>query len=502
MTDQRIRKVVIVGGGTTGWMAAAAVSHVFKDRSVAVELIESDAIGTVGVGEATLPPIRLFNAELGVNEREFIKATKASFKLGIAFHDWKQKGSSFFHGFGDFGLNIAGSSPLQAWMALRQTGRGFDYESLSIPTVMARSGKFAPPHPDPRSPLSSFAYAYHFDAGLYAGFLRSIAQRNGVKRTEGRVVGADLRGDDGFIAAVVLDSGARIEGDVFLDCSGFIGLLIDGALKVEFEDFSRHLPVNRAWAVPCAKGGAFTPYTQSTALEAGWRWRIPLQHRTGNGYVFCNDHISEDEAAGRLLGSLDGEALAEPRLLKFTTGRRRQFWRKNCVALGLASGFLEPLESTSISLIQNGIARFLEFFPDKRFDQRIIDEYNRVQADEFDRMRDFIILHYHGSQRTDAPFWRSVREVGIPAPLAEKLKIFKACGHIPLGENDSFKTASWQSILYGLGVEPERYDPTLDAQDLDGVAAELKRRRDGASAAMTALPSHAEFIRLYGAASA
>jgi len=262
MTDHRIRKVVIVGGGTTGWMAAAAISHVFKDRSVAVELIESDAIGTVGVGEATLPAIRLFNAELGVNEREFIKATKASFKLGIAFHDWKQKGSSFFHGFGDFGLNIAGVSPLQAWMALQQNGRGFDYESLSLPTVMARAGKFAPPHPDPRSPLSNFAYAYHFDAGLYAGFLRSIAERNGVKRTEGRIVSADLRGEDGFITAVTHENGARIEGDVFLDCSGFIGLLIEGALKVEFEDFSRQLPVNRAWAVPCASGGAFTPYTQ------------------------------------------------------------------------------------------------------------------------------------------------------------------------------------------------------------------------------------------------
>ena len=495
MNDQAVRKIVIAGGGTAGWMAAAAISHVFKDRSVAVELVESEAIGTVGVGEATLPPIRFFNTEIGVNEAEFLKATQASYKLGIEFRDWAHLGSNFFHGFGDFGLNIAGVSPLHYWMKLRQMGRGFDYETLSVPTVMARAGKFAPPHPDPRSPLANFSYAYHFDALLYAGFLRSIAERNGVKRTEGRIVRTDLRGEDGFIEAVVLDSGARVAGDVFLDCSGFSGLLIEGALQTGFEDFSRYLPVDRAWAVPCQSAGAFTPYTRSTALEAGWQWRIPLQHRTGAGYVFCSDFVSEDEAAARLLKGLDGEPLAEPRLLKFTTGRRRRFWNRNCIALGLASGFLEPLESTSISLIQGGIARFLELFPDKRFDRRIIDEYNRIQTSEFDRIRDFIILHYYGSRREDTPFWRSCRQMEIPETLAYKMRVFEACGWLVMSGEDSFQPASWQSIYYGLGIEPERYDPTLAAQDIEAVAAELSRRRDGLAAAAALLPTHADFIK-------
>jgi tryptophan halogenase len=364
MADNRIRKVVIVGGGTAGWIVASAISRFFENHPLVIELIESEQIATVGVGEATIPPIRQFNAVLGLDEIEFIKATQATFKLGIEFKDWGRPGERYFHAFGDYGPAIDGVSPHHHWRRLREAGDPTSHEDYSLSTMMARENRFRPPNPDPRSIYSTFSYAFQFDAGLYARFLRAYSEKRGVVRTEGKVVDVSLRAEDGFIQSVTLDDGRIVEGDLFVDCSGFRGLLIEGALKTGYEDWSRWLPVNRALAVPCDSGpGGLEPYTTATARDAGWQWKIPLQHRVGNGYVFCDDFISEDAAADTLLAHLDGKAQATPSPLRFVTGRRRKVWNRNCVAIGLASGFMEPLESTSIHLIQNGVGRLLEFFP-------------------------------------------------------------------------------------------------------------------------------------------
>ena len=379
--DRRIRSIVIVGGGSAGWMTAAALANALP-RGCAITLIESDAIGTVGVGEATIPTIRLFNQTLGVDEAEFLKATKGSFKLGIQFVDWARMGHRYFHPFGTFArpFDIAGVH--QHWLALRAAGSDIAFDDLSMAWAAAKANRFDRPSPDQRSVRSTFDYAYHFDAGLYAAFLRRYAEARGVVRHEGKVAAVDLNGDTGFVDAVTLDSGARHEADLFIDCSGFAGLLIEGALATGYEEWTHWLPCDRAVAVPCASSDDITPYTRSTARAAGWQWRIPLQHRTGNGYVYASAHISDDEAAATLLATLDGEQLADPRPLRFVTGRRRRSWNRNVVAVGLSSGFMEPLESTSLHLIQANIAKLLAFFPDRDFDPAVIDEFNRVAATE------------------------------------------------------------------------------------------------------------------------
>ena len=493
MAGQIIRKVVIVGGGSAGWMAAAALTRLLRRRVEEIVLVESSDIGTVGVGEATLPTIRYFNASLGLDEVDFIRSTDASFKLGIEFCDWSTPGRSFFHGFSDFGPPVRGVSTHQLWMKTRGAADEASYEQFSIATMAARLGRFAPPLPNRESVLGSYSYGYHFDAGLYAAYLRRHAESRGVKRIDARVVEARLRAEDGFIDALVLEDGRTVNGDLFIDCSGFAGLLIARALDAGFEDWSHWLPCNRAFAIPCANGGGLTPHTRSTARKAGWQWRIPLQHRIGNGHVFCDSFTTEDEAAETLLDHLDAPALAAPRLIKFTTGRRRQAWLKNCVALGLASGFLEPLESTSIHLIEIGLGRLIELFPDREFEPRLADEFNRLMNRSFESIRDFIILHYHLSQRTEE-FWRYCRSMVIPDALRHQIELFRAAGQVALYESEAFTEPSWVSIFFGQRIWPERHDPMADLIERDPLDRELERRRNLVAGAARSLKTHSDFI--------
>lgn len=488
-----IRKILIVGGGTAGWMTAAALSHVLRG-SVQVELVESEAIGTVGVGEATIPPILLFNALLGIDENEFLRETQATFKLGIQFKDWFRQGHTYFHPFGQYGARVDAASFHQYWLRLNAAGLDDDLDAYSAPAMAARLGRFTRPQGDPRSVSAGMAYAFHFDASLYARYLRGRAEKAGLVRHEGRI--ADVRlALNGNIGSVTLEDGRVLEADFFIDCSGFRGLLIEGALKTGYEDWTHWLPCDRAVAMPCTRVEAPTPYTRSTALEAGWRWRIPLQHRTGNGYVYCSEHISDDEAIARLRESLDGEALAEPNLLRFRTGRRKKAWNRNCLAIGLSSGFLEPLESTSIHLIQSGISRLLLSFPDKGFAQTDIDNYNHLSQLEFERVRDFVMLHYKATERTDSPLWRQVGAMEIPDSLQRKMDMFRSRGRVFRFEDELFQETSWIAVLLGQGVWPERADPITEILPLEATRERLHQMRAIIRDGVERMPTHDAFVR-------
>jgi tryptophan halogenase len=490
----RVRRIVIVGGGSAGWMTAAALSRVLDARTVRIELVESEEIGIVGVGEATLPAIRIFNAQLGIDEVDFIRRTQAVFKLGIAFQDWGRPGNRFFHGFGDFGAPIENLPAYQYWLRQRALGDSTGLEDYSLPTIAAFANRFAPPHTDPKSPLAAFTYAFHFDAALYARFLRDYAQKRGVARTNAKIVDVNLRGTDGFIESLLLDNGARMEGDFFIDCSGFRGLLIQEALKTGYEEWTHWLPCDRAMTVPCASAGPLTPYTGLTAREGGWQWRIPLQHRIGNGYVYSSNFITDETAAETLLGNLDGEALAEARALRFVTGRRRKFWSKNCVAIGLAAGFMEPLESTSILLIQSAINRLIELFPSGNFEPAIAEEFNRLSVVEYERIRDFLILHYRLNERLGEGVWDYCRHMPIPDTLALKMELFAARGQVAAMAGDSFLEPSWISLFNGLGCVPRDWDPLVERLDDAQVANTLRERRDFLRRAVASLPTLDDFI--------
>ena len=494
MKQEFVGRIAILGGGTAGWMAAALLSKILKERGRTITVVESEEIGTVGVGEATIPPIRSFNGLLGLDEDDFIRHTRATFKLGIEFRNWSAIGQQYMHPFGKYGITIDRVAFHQHWLRLRAAGDTAPLTDYSLSACAAYRGNFTRPVEDPRLVLSSLSYAFHFDAGLYAAYLRRYAEQRGVQRVEGKVVDVELRGEDGFIRALRLDHDRRIEADLFIDCSGFRGLLIEQALHTGYEDYTHWLPCDRAVAVPSGRAARLTPYTRATAHAAGWQWRIPLQHRTGNGHVYCSRHISDDEAAATLLANLDAPALAEPRLLKFTTGRRRLFWNRNCIALGLASGFLEPLESTSIHMIQSGLTQLAAIFPDMSFDPADAAEYNRLQLQEFDRVRDFIILHYKATQRDDAPLWRYCRDMEIPASLAWRMQLFAASGRVAFDENELFVESNWLSVLHGQGIAPRRYDPLAELIPLAETRrrlAELKGLIAGTAAAM---PTHEAFI--------
>lgn len=494
---KNLRRILIVGGGTAGWMAACALNQAVKRLGTVVELVESEEIGTVGVGEATVPTIRDFNRSIGLDEVAFIKATQGSFKLGIAFQDWRAKGTSFFHGFGDYIVNAGPYSTLNHWLVARHLA-GQDavgpFDDYHMAAVMAAAGRFAAPESDPRTPYAYFSYAFHFDASLYARILRAKAEAEGVVRQEGRITRVDQHPETGFITQVHLADGRILAADLFIDCSGFVSLLADKTLNEPWVDYSHWLPVDRAWAVPCAGNGPPAPFTCATALEAGWQWRIPLQHRTGNGYVFSSAHVTEDAARERLLARLDGMVLAEPRLLRFRTGRRQRFWIGNCVAIGLSSGFVEPLESTSISLIQGGITRLVNLLPDLDFNPGLTAEYNRIQSLEFDRIRDFIILHYALNGREDSEFWRERRRIPLPDTLAEKIETFRATGQVVLLNEETFVTPSWQALFIGMGLIPQRLDPLMAAQDSTEVLETLHLRRQSLAQAAARLPNHGDFI--------
>ncbi len=494
MTEQGIRRIVIVGGGTAGWMCAAALSKLL-DRKIEIRLIESDEIGIVGVGEATIPQIRLFNATLGLDENEFVRQTQATFKLGIEFAGWLQQGESYLHAFGPVGGRDLGLVPFyQYWLKMRLAGAVSPIGDYIFNAIAARGNRFMRSADIQNSPLSNIAYAFHFDAGLYARFLRKFAESRGVVRTEGKVVETVLAAESGFIDAVVLQGGERIDGDLFIDCSGFRGLLIEQALQTGYQDWSHWLPCNRALAVPCESAPVLTPYTRAIAREAGWQWRIPLQHRIGNGYVYCSDYISDDEATANLLARLDGRPLADPRPLRFVTGMRSKFWNRNCVAIGLASGFMEPLESTSIHFIQSSIAKLVALFPDRSFDPVDIAEYNRQVQYEFERSRDFLILHYQANQRIGEPFWDRCREMPIPDTLQHKIDLFRSHARIFREHEELFTESSWVQVLLGQGVLPRAYHPMVDLlgdTEVRDFVANVRRVLERSAEAM---PEHAAFI--------
>ena len=495
MTDRTLDKIIIVGGGSAGWMTAASLANSLRG-SCEIMLVESEEIGVVGVGEATIPPIKIFNQKLGIDENDFVRATQGTFKLGIQFVDWAKKGHRYFHPFGEYGAPFDAVAVHHYWLQAHMNGDTTSLDDYSMAWVAAKNGRFDKPTRDPRMVQSTYDYAYHFDAVLYARFLRAYAEKRGVNRVEGKVVSTNLCADSGNINELVLENGERLSADFFVDCSGFRGLLIEGALETGYNDWTHWLPVDRAAAVPCEHGGEFTPYTRSTAREAGWQWRIPLQHRIGNGYVYCSEHISDEKAAETLLANLDGEALANPRLLRFTTGHRKKFWNKNCVAIGLSAGFMEPLESTSLHLIQSGITRLLALFPDKDLDPLAAQEYNRLTTLEYEATRDFLILHYKATEREDAPLWRYVRNMEIPDTLQYKIDHFKSAGRIVASEIELFRNPSWLAVFIGQLVWPEKYDALVDMRGVDGprMLESLNRVMGDAAGSM---PSHQQYIDRY-----
>ncbi len=497
MTDRRIAHVVIVGGGTAGWMTAAAAGRFLDDGQRRITLVESDAIGTVGVGEATIPSILNFNKLLGIDEAEFLRETKGSFKLGIEFAGWHRPDSGYFHPFGSFGRDIEGINFHQLWLKLRGEAGIGPIADYSPSTVAARAAAFGPPVGDPRSPLSGMAYAYHIDATLYAAFLRRRAEADGVARVEGRIVSVE-RADNGHVAAVVLDDGRRVTGDLFIDCSGFRSLLLGDAMGVGYDDWSHWLPCDRAIAVPTERTEPVLPYTRATAHRAGWQWRIPLQHRTGNGVVYCSRFLDDDAAEALLLSRLDSAPTAAPRRLSFTAGQRHRMWEGNVVAIGLSGGFLEPLESTSIHLIQQGISKLFALFPDRDFSGVERTEYNRQMADNYRSIRDFIILHYHATARDDSPFWDHVRSMDVPDSLTRKLDLFRHKGRVFRYEDELFAMPSWVAVLLGQGVDPVGHDPVADALDEERLAGALRQMRSATAAAVAALPSHGAVLARLG----
>ena len=498
MNEHSIRNVVIVGGGTAGWMAAAAFARFLNNGYTQVTLVESEEIGTVGVGEATIPPIINFNRMLGLDENEFVAATSGTFKLGIEFVDWGDLGERYFHPFGNYGHDLQGVHFHQLYLR-EKARRGMpDISAFSMSAVAAANGKFGRATDDARSPIRELFYAFHFDASLYAKYLRGYAERGGITRIEGKIAAVNLRPADGYVEAVTLADGRRIEGDLFIDCSGFRALLIEEALQTGYENYSQWLPCDRAVAVPCAlpTPGEPDPFTRSTARRAGWQWRIPLQHRMGNGLVYCSDFLSDDDAEAQLLASLEGEPLADPRRIRFTAGRRRESWNRNVVALGLASGFIEPLESTSIHLVQAAIQRLVALFPDKRFDPTERTEFNRQMRDIYEDIRDFIILHYKATRRDDSPFWDRVRTMDIPASLQRKIDLFAGKGRLFREGYELFSNPSWVAVCLGQGIVPESWEPAADALDETKVATALDQIRRGYLDTAQRLPTHGQFLRM------
>ncbi|MDG2530987.1 tryptophan halogenase family protein [Caulobacter endophyticus] len=496
MTDNRIERIIIVGGGTAGWMSAALLARALGPAA-AISLVESEAIGTVGVGEASIPQLRNFNAFLGLDEDAFLRATEGTIKLGIEFVDWLAPGHRYMHAFGPVGRPLGTTAFHHYWLDARRRGTASeDFWAWSANALAARAGRFGrtPPPQAQGGVAEPLTWAFHFDAALYARHLRTYAQARGVARVEGRIVGVDQNGETGFLRAVTLEGDRRVEGDLFIDCSGFRGLLIEEALKSGYEDWRKWLPMDSAWAVPSRDAAAPVPYTRAWARDAGWQWRIPLQHRTGNGHVFSSAWTDKDAAVRTLMANLEGEALAEPRLLTFVTGRRRKSWNRNVVALGLASGFMEPLESTSIHLVQSGLARLLALFPDKGFDPVLADEFNRQTEEEYVRIRDFLVLHYKATQREDTPFWASRKAMEVPETLAARIALFAATGRVFSPDEDLFKESSWVQVLLGQGVIPRAAHPmtAVVADDqVDGWLDDLARI---AARTAASLPSHAAFL--------
>lgn len=491
--NKKIKKVVVLGGGTAGWMSAALLKKVLGD-TIDLTLVESEQIGTVGVGEATIPPIQLLNQVLGLDEKAFLRETKATIKLAIQFENWGSKGESYFHTFGAPGKALAFCHFHHYWTRARQLGHDFNLWDFDLNYNCIKGGKFAPIKV--QDPILELSYAYHFDAGLYAQFLRKMSEKMGAKRIEGKVAQVFQDPENGYISSLRLEDGQDIHGDFFIDCSGFRALLIQQKLGVGYDDWSHHLPCDRAIAVPSNRFEKTLPYTRSIAHEAGWQWRIPLQHRNGNGLVYSSNYLSDDEATQKLLGNLDSEAIGDPNYIKFTTGRRRKQWFRNVLAVGLSSGFLEPLESTSIHLIQSAVVRLIQLFPHDGVKDSEVAEYNKQSEIEFEQIRDFLILHYNLNRR-DEPFWRDRREAEIPDTLQHKMALFEEKGLLIREQNDLFLEASWLQVMLGQGITPKDYHPLAnnmsESQLLDMLNKVKQIKRDP----LSKLPEHDEFLRGY-----
>lgn len=494
-------RVCILGGGTAGWMTAAALSKKLKNIIKSIALVESDAISTVGVGEATLPHIKLFNEGLGIDESAFMKQTEATFKLGIEFCDWGRLGDKYVHPFGDFGQAINNVPFYQHLLKLTKEGDYGVLNDYAFGIVAAKNDKFQLPHQGKTDLQRAFGYAYQFDAGLYAKYLRRFSESNGVRRIEGKVVDALSNEKSGDISAITLDDGQQIYADLFIDCSGFRGVLIEQTLKSGYQDWSQWLPCNRAVAVPCERFKHLSPYTRATARQAGWQWRIPLQHRTGNGHVYWDEFISEDEATSVLLNNLDAPVLGEPKQLYFKTGRRNHFWKNNVVAIGLAAGFLEPLESTSIHLIQEGITNLLELFPHDSPSALDIAEYNSRMSLQFERVRDFLLLHYVATKRDDSEMWRYFTNMTLPDSLQEKIDGWLHRGYVQRYEFGAFLPPSWVAVMMGQNLRPNNYDPRVDNSNFEQVKRQSQAMRVDIADAVRKAKSHTDFLSVMGAAS-
>ena len=509
MQTAQLKDIVIVGGGTAGWMTAAALAKVLRcgrgpdgpTGAYRIRVVESDEIGIVGVGEATIPMIQLFNKVLGIDEDEFLRQTQGTFKLGIEFVNWGRQGDAYMHGFGRIGQDLWTVGFDQYWHKMRAAGRAADLASYSINRSAAKAGKFMRADPSlGNSPLAEIAHAYHFDAALYARYLSQWSQALGVERVEGKIVNVAQHPTTGHVSSVLLESGQQVAGELFIDCSGFRGLLIEQTLHTGYEDWRHWLPCDRALAVPCESTRPTLPYTRATAHGAGWQWRIPLQHRTGNGHVYCSSFISQDEATAVLLRGLDGAALAEPRLLQFNTGMRRLAWNKNVVAIGLASGFMEPLESTSIHLIQSSIARLIAFFPDAGFSDGDVAEFNRQTRTEFETIRDFIILHYHLNQRDDTAFWQHCRQMEVPASLQRRMALFRSRGRIVREGGELFAETAWLQVMEGQGLVPESHHALADLIAEDETAEYLGSVQGVIAQCVDVMPTHDDYIARHCAA--
>ncbi|SFP21293.1 tryptophan halogenase family protein [Qipengyuania nanhaisediminis] len=498
-----IEHIVIVGGGTAGWMAAAALSRIREGRNLKITLLESEQIGTVGVGEATIPPFVEFNQALEIDEREMLSATQGTFKLGIQFSNWGQVGESYIHPFGNYGYDIGGINFHQVWHAMRQRGDKRPIQAFNLETMAAYFGRFSRTQDYNRDDLPPMNYAYHIDASRYAGFLRQYAEKYGVVRQEGRVDDVALHPETGFVTCVTLQSGEKIEGDFFVDCSGFRGLLIEQALETGYEEWTHLLPCDRAVALPCNRddGSPPPPFTKATAHSAGWQWQVPLQHRNGNGHVYCSEFMSDDEAHDILVKNLAGKPTAEPNFLRFVTGRRKKFWNKNVVALGLASGFMEPLESTSIHLINTGVNKLIALLSLDGVNEAQISTYNRLTRKEYERIRDFLVLHYNATRRTDSPFWDYVRTMDVPETLTEKVEIFKANGQVFREEDELFTTTSWAAVMMGQGIAMEGNSPMAD-DVATHMAGEVDEMEKSIRWLVERMPGHGQYLQKYSPAPA
>lgn len=497
MRNRNIKKVLIVGGGTAGWMTAAAMAKIISREYLDIELIESEAIPTVGVGEATIPQLLVFNRTLGIDENDFVKFTKGTFKLGIEFVNWAKIGDRYIHAFGELGRNMESLHFHHFWWKLRKQGKSEELGAYALNSAASYKNKFMRSVDAGNSPLSNIAYAFQFDAGLYAQYLRKFSETLGVKRTQASIVDVKQKPENGFIDSVILEDGTEVKADLFIDCSGFKGLLIEETLGTGYEDWSQWLVCDSAWAVPSERVDPLYPYTRATAHSSGWQWRIPLQHRTGNGHVFSSRFISNEEAKDILLSNLDGKILAEPRLLKFRTGKRRKIWNKNCVAIGLASGFLEPLESTAIHLVQSTISHLMASFPSKEFNEVEIDEFNNQLNFEYECIRDFLILHYCATERDDSDFWNYCRTMEIPESLRSKIELFKANGQVKRFNQELFNENSWVEVFHGQRIFPKGYHPLVDNledSELERRMAHIKKVIDSS---VEAMPTHAEFIEQF-----